>query len=70
MKSLGIPLIEVGPPFNAHSDPLSLFPFRRFGHYNEEGNQIVANTIRKALANRDGVTGDNVIATSEYATVQ
>jgi hypothetical protein len=49
VRSLGIPVIDVHPSFVAHGDPLSLFPFRRFGHYNEEGHQVVADAIRSAL---------------------
>ncbi len=57
VKALGIPSIDVHESFNAHNDPLSLFPFRKFGHYNEQGNQVVADTVRKALASR--VSHDN-----------
>ena len=48
--SLGIPMIDVQPAFQAHNDPLSLFPFRIFGHYNELGNQIVSETVLKVIA--------------------
>ena len=50
VNALTIPVIDVQPAFQAHNDPLSLFPFRRFGHYNERGNQIVADTILRAPA--------------------
>ena len=46
-------MIDVEPAFEARPDPLSLFPFRRFGHYNEAGNQIVAATVLEALASDD-----------------
>jgi hypothetical protein len=49
VRALGIPVIDAHPSFAAYGDPLSLFPFRRFGHYNEEGNRIVAVTIRNTL---------------------
>ena len=49
-NALTIPVIDVEPAFQAHDDPLSLFPFRRFGHYNEQGNQIVADTILRVLS--------------------
>jgi hypothetical protein len=49
VRELGIPLIDVRPAFDAQSDPLSLFPFRRFGHYNENGNRIVADAIAHGL---------------------
>jgi len=49
VNALTIPVIDVQAAFDEHNDPLSLFPFRRFGHYNERGNQIVADTILKLL---------------------
>ena len=50
VNSLSIPVIDIEPAFEAQGDPLSLFPFRRFGHYNEQGHQIVATTILRVLA--------------------
>jgi hypothetical protein len=50
VSSLDIPIIDVQPAFQAQNDPLALFPGRRFGHYNEAGNQIVAATVLKFLA--------------------
>lgn len=35
--------------FDVHSDPLSLFPFKLSGHYNETGYKIVADYIYKEL---------------------
>ena len=32
-----------------YSDPLDLFPFRRFNHYNELGYNLVAKTILKKI---------------------
>jgi hypothetical protein len=49
VNGLSIPAIDIEPAFHAQDDPLSLFPFRRFGHYNERGNRIVAATILRAL---------------------
>jgi hypothetical protein len=43
--ALGIPFIDVQPAFQAQDQPLSLFPFRRFGHYNEKGNEVVADAV-------------------------
>jgi hypothetical protein len=48
-KDLGIPTIDIDVGFKAQKDPLSLFPFRRFGHYNEEGHRVVAETVLKAI---------------------
>jgi hypothetical protein len=50
VRALGIPVIDVQPAFQAQHDPLSLFPFRRFGHYNEQGNTIVAESVLKSLS--------------------
>jgi hypothetical protein len=52
VHDLGIPIIDTEPAFRAQKDPLSLFPLRRFGHYNERGNRLVAETIRNALSGR------------------
>ena len=46
VNSLNIPLIDIHEDaFKKHSDPLSLFPFRKGGHYNEKGYEFVAKTI-------------------------
>jgi hypothetical protein len=50
----GIPVIDMHLAFKDHKDPLSLFPFRRFGHYNEEGHRLVAETVLRAM-----LTGTN-----------
>jgi lysophospholipase L1-like esterase len=50
VNTLQIPVIDIEPAFTSQEDPLSLFPFRRFAHYNEAGNQIVATTVLKALS--------------------
>lgn len=49
VKALGIPVIDVVTAFEADEDPLSLFPYRRFGHYNERGNAVVADAILGSL---------------------
>ncbi len=50
VKALHIPVIDVQPAFQAQTDPLSLFPFRRSGHYTEQGNRVVAETILGSLS--------------------
>jgi PAS domain S-box-containing protein len=52
VESLNIPAIDLHPAFQAQADPLSLFPFRRFGHYNEEGHRLVAETVRQSLSSK------------------
>lgn len=50
IESLNIPIIDLHPAFQAQGDPLSLFPFRRFGHYNEKGNRLVAKEVLKTIS--------------------
>ena len=52
-QGLGIPTIDIAPVFEAHGDPLALFPFRGQGHYNEVGHRLVAQTVLKALTYAD-----------------
>jgi hypothetical protein len=47
---LGIPVIDVHSAFESHGDPLSLFPFRRRGHYNVEGHRLIGETVLQSLA--------------------
>jgi len=49
VSSLGIPIIDVDPAFRASGDPLSLFPFRSSGHYNQSGHKLVADTVNRAV---------------------
>ena len=50
VEDLGIPLIDLHEKaFKLHSDPLSLFPFRKNGHFNKYGYQLVAETINKLI---------------------
>ena len=47
---LDIPIIDIhSKVFDPHPDPLSLFPFRVWGHYNAEGYKLVAEAIGKRL---------------------
>ncbi|HEX2226027.1 MAG TPA: hypothetical protein VHM64_02730, partial [Candidatus Binatia bacterium] len=50
VEELNIPVVDLDRAFQARGDPLSLFPFRRFGHYNEEGNRVVAETVLAQIA--------------------
>jgi hypothetical protein len=50
VNRLKIPVIDLEPVFREQEDPLSLFPFRRFGHYNEVGNQVVAATVLRCIS--------------------
>ncbi len=33
VRSSDIPVVDISEEFNRHEDPLSFFPFKRFGHY-------------------------------------
>jgi PAS domain S-box-containing protein len=55
VRSLGIPIIDIHPSFQAKKDPLSLFPFRESGHYNEEGHRVVADEVLKTLSREPAV---------------
>lgn len=52
VRRLGIPIIDMVPVFEAHGDPLSLFPFHRPGHYTATGHRLVAESVLDALARR------------------
>ncbi|MBU6480934.1 MAG: hypothetical protein KGS09_10375 [Nitrospirae bacterium] len=49
VRDLDLPLIDLHPRFQAQADPLSLFPFRRRGHYNEKGHRVVAEEVLNFL---------------------
>ena len=53
INDLEIPLIDLKAElFKEDSDPLSLLPFRTFGHFNEKGNRLISNIIvNKTLDN-------------------
>jgi len=50
VKTLGLPVIDLHSAFQAQSDPLAFFPFRKPGHYTVEGNRLVAQEVLRALA--------------------
>jgi hypothetical protein len=56
VKNLGIPSIDIIPVFQKNSDPLSLFPFRGSGHYNEGGHRLVAEEVLKSIPRVPGVS--------------
>lgn len=49
-RGLGIQIIDITNTFDQHADPLSLFPFRRPGHYNEMGHRLVGETLLGAIS--------------------
>jgi len=57
---LKVPMIDIHEEvFASHPDPLSLFPYRREGHYNAEGYRLVAEAIRNRLK-ADGIISKNL----------
>jgi hypothetical protein len=52
VSGLGIPLVDIDAAFQAHGDPLSLFPFREVGHYTETGHRLVAEEVLKGVSPR------------------
>jgi hypothetical protein len=52
VTSLDIPIIDLHPVFQAHDDPLSLFPLRRMGHYNQEGHRLTAELVLRSLSSQ------------------
>ena len=48
-----VPIVEFHVIISDHPEPLSLFPFRAFGHYSVEGYALLASQVEKRLA-RDG----------------
>ena len=60
-KDIGLPIIDMHEEvFKNHPDPLSLFPFRfrRGGHYNAEGYNLIANAIADKIKS-DGLSNLN-----------
>jgi lysophospholipase L1-like esterase len=56
VKNLEIPTVDIVPAFQKSSDPLSLFPFRETGHYNEAGHQLVGEEVLKSIPRIPGMS--------------
>ena len=67
VRSMEIPVIDVATTFEAHPDPLALFPFRRFGHYGDGGHRLVAEAVLRAISS-DVVHGMVVPAAPQPAS--
>jgi lysophospholipase L1-like esterase len=48
-RRLNLPIVDIHKIFSEHSDPLSLFPYRRYAHYNEAGHQLVGEEVLRQL---------------------
>ena len=49
-RASNVSIVDTLQGFYAQKDPLSLFPFGVFGHYNEAGHRVVAEEVLKAIA--------------------
>lgn len=52
--NLGFPIVDIYSAFRAQLDPLALFPFREPGHYNVQGNRVVAKAVLDSLEQSKG----------------
>lgn len=50
VRSLGIDVIDVAEAFAMQPEPLTLFPYGVFGHYNSEGHALVARVTLDYMA--------------------
>lgn len=48
-RRLNLRVIDMHQVFATHPDPLSLFPFRRYAHYNEAGHKLVGEEVLRQL---------------------
>ena len=48
-RRLNLHVVDMHPVFAAHPDPLSLFAFRRYAHYNEAGHRLVGEEVLKHI---------------------
>ena len=62
VRGLNIPVIDIHRAFLEHGDPLRFFPFRRRGHYNEEGHRVVAETVLRYFSSHHSRPGFEVPA--------
>ena len=60
LNDLNIPVIDINIELlTNHKDPLSLWPFRQYGHYNESGYKFVAETILKKIREFERTKNEN-----------
>ncbi len=52
VRGLDLPIIDLSDSFQLRGDPLRWFPFGRFGHYNEEGNRLVAKEVLRSIESK------------------
>lgn len=56
VNDLDIPIIDLASTFAAHPDPVSLIPFRGYGHFNAEGYKLVGETILQFIEEKNKLT--------------
>ena len=67
MEKLNIPIIDLQKDlFSVHNDPKSLFPRRMYGHYNELGYRLAAETIFKIIRENENIKWSTELAKSLY----
>jgi hypothetical protein len=49
VTDLKLPLIDLHKVFASLPDPVGLFPFRRWNHYNTEGHRLVGEEVLRVL---------------------
>jgi hypothetical protein len=52
VKDVDLPVLDLTESFSAQKDPIELFPFGRFAHYNEAGNRLVAKEVLRYIEPR------------------
>jgi len=62
VKDIGLPIIDIqGDVFDKHPDPVSLYNWRMYGHYNTEGYKLVTeqleNYLEEHLSRQQGSSG-------------
>ena len=54
--NINIPIIDINKDLmEKHPDPLALFPFRTFNHYNELGYKLISKTILKKIIEYENI---------------
>jgi len=48
-RRLNLQVVDMHASFSTHPDPLSLFPFRRYAHYNELGHKLVGDEVLRQI---------------------
>jgi hypothetical protein len=70
VSDLGLVIIDLEPAFRLQRNPLSLFPYGRFGHYNEDGHRLVADEVLRILNQRALRTSSTTLPTGPHGESQ